>query len=40
VWVSAAWNAQVAGRAINAPGSLDLANYERYQAKVRFGYNF
>jgi len=39
-WVSAAWNAQVTGRAINAPGSLDLTNYERYQAKLRFGYNF
>jgi hypothetical protein len=40
-WVSAAWNAQVTGRAVNAPsGSLDLANYERYQAKLRFGYNF
>jgi len=40
-WVSAAWNAQVAGRAVNAAsGALDLANYERYQAKLRFGYNF
>jgi hypothetical protein len=40
-WVSAAWNAQVTGQAINAPsGSLDLTNYERYQAKLRFGYNF
>jgi hypothetical protein len=39
-WISAAWNAQVAGRAIGVPGSLDLTNYERYQAKLRFGYNF
>lgn len=39
-WISAAWNAQVAGRAVNAPGLLDLTNYERYQAKLRFGYNF
>lgn len=39
-WLSAAWNAQVAGRAGNAPGLLDLTNYERYQAKLRFGYNF
>lgn len=39
-WVSAAWNTQVAGRAVNAPGSLDVTNYERYQAKLRFGYNF
>jgi hypothetical protein len=39
-WISAAWNAQVAGRAVNAPGSLDLTHYERYQAKLRFGYNF
>jgi hypothetical protein len=40
-WVSAAWNAQVAGRAaVGYPGVLDLTNYERYQAKLRIGYNF
>jgi len=39
-WMSAAWNAQVAGRAAGAPGALDLTNFERYQAKLRFGYNF
>jgi hypothetical protein len=39
-WISAAWNAQVAGRSVNLPGSLDLTNYERYQAKLRLGYNF
>lgn len=39
-WVSAGWNAQGAGHAVNAQGSLDVTNYERYQAKLRFGYNF
>jgi hypothetical protein len=40
-WVSAAWNVQVAGRAVNdGAGSLDLIDFERHQAKFRFGYNF
>lgn len=39
-WVSAAWSVQVTGRAINETGSLDLTNFERHQAKLRFGYNF
>jgi hypothetical protein len=39
-WMAAAWNVQVAGRAVNDVGSLDLVNFERYQAKLRFGYNF
>jgi hypothetical protein len=38
--MAAAWNAQVAGRAVNDTGALDLVNFERYQAKLRFGYNF
>jgi hypothetical protein len=40
VAVSAAWNVQVAGRAVDAPGSLDLKNFERHQAKLRLMYNF
>jgi hypothetical protein len=39
-WMAAAWNAQVAGRAAHIGGTLDLANFVRYQAKLRFGYNF
>jgi hypothetical protein len=39
-WVSAAWSVQVAGRAVADIGSLDLVNFERHQAKLRFGYNF
>jgi hypothetical protein len=39
-WVSAAWSAQVSGRAVNEGGALDLTNFERHQARLRFGYNF
>jgi hypothetical protein len=39
-WMSAAWSIQVAGHASNDVGSLDLINFERHQAKLRFGYNF
>jgi hypothetical protein len=30
----------VVGRAVHAPGALDLTSFERYQAKFRLGYNF
>ncbi|WP_213736468.1 hypothetical protein [Bradyrhizobium sp. dw_411] len=40
IWMSAAWSLQVAGRASSEPGSLDLTNFERRQAVLRFGYNF
>jgi hypothetical protein len=40
IWMSAAWNTQVAGRAHNKTGALDLTNFERDQALLRFGYNF
>jgi hypothetical protein len=40
IWMSAAWSLQVAGHASNEPGSLDLTNFERRQAVLRFGYNF
>jgi hypothetical protein len=39
-FVSAAWDIQIRGRAIAAPGALDLANFERHQAKLRFGFEF
>jgi hypothetical protein len=39
-WVSAAWSVQVAGQAVNDAGSLDLINFERHHALLRFGYNF
>jgi hypothetical protein len=39
-WLSAALSLQVAGRAVEEAGALDLTNFERLQAKVRVGYNF
>lgn len=39
-WISAAWSAQIAGRAAAAAGSLDLINFERHQVRFRFGINF
>jgi hypothetical protein len=39
-WVSAAWSIQVMGSATAQSGVLDLVNFERHQAKLRFGYNF
>jgi hypothetical protein len=40
IWMSAAWNVQVSGRANSEIGTLDLTNFERQQAVLRFGYNF
>ena len=40
VWMGAAWNVQVAGKATAVAGRLDLTNFERHQATLRFGYNF
>lgn len=39
-WMIAAWSAEVAGRAVESPGSLDLTNFTRYQAKIQFGLEF
>ncbi len=39
-WIAAAWSAQIAGQAANAPGPLDLQNFERHQARLLFGLNF
>jgi hypothetical protein len=40
LWASAAFGVQVWGGAVGIPGSLDLVNFERYQAKIRVGFNF
>jgi hypothetical protein len=40
LWMSAAWNIQIAGSAAAEVGPQDLSNFERHQAKLRFGYNF
>jgi hypothetical protein len=39
-WLSAAFSFQAWGGAVSVPGALDLTNFERYQAKLRFGYFF
>jgi len=39
-FVSAAWNVQVWGAVAGSPGALDLVNFERHQAKLRFGVTF
>jgi hypothetical protein len=38
--ISAAWGVQVAGHAVDIPGSLDLKNFERHRAQLRLMYNF
>ncbi len=40
MWIAAGWSAQVAGRTAGDPAPLDLANFERHQAKVKVGYSF
>jgi hypothetical protein len=39
-WIAAAWSAQIAGRSAAEPGSLDLVNFERHQARLLFGISF
>jgi hypothetical protein len=39
-WSTLAWSAQVTGHATAIPGSLDLVNFERQQARVLFGVDF
>ncbi len=39
-WISALWNAQIAGRAEGALGALDLTNFERHLVKARLGIQF
>ena len=35
VSIVGAWNAQIAGRAVDAPGALDLSNLERHRVKIK-----
>jgi hypothetical protein len=39
-WLSAAWNAQIAGGKNGLSSSLDLADFDRHQAKLRLGLSF
>ena len=39
-FMSVAWSAQVAGRAVGEPGALDLTNFERHQVRFRLGMEF
>jgi len=39
-FLSAAWNVQVWGAVAGSSGALDLANFERHQAKLRVGVAF
>ena len=38
--VTATWAAQVAGKAVDDSGPLDLTNFERHQVRLRIGYEF
>jgi hypothetical protein len=39
-FISAAWEFQVRGHAVAAPGGFDLTNFERMQGKLRLGFEF
>ena len=39
-WIAIGWSTQVAGRAADDPGWLDLTNFERHQARLLFGFTF
>jgi hypothetical protein len=38
--ITVAWSAQAWGRGAGSSGPLDLANFERHQARLIFGVNF
>jgi hypothetical protein len=38
--ITAAYNVQIAGKAKNAPGDLDLINFNQHQLKVKAAYSF
>jgi hypothetical protein len=40
VWLAAAWNVQVAGKEADSDERLDLANFERHQARLKVGAEF
>jgi hypothetical protein len=39
-WLLASWSAQIKGRSVDQPGSLDLTNFERHQVRLKFGFNY
>jgi hypothetical protein len=39
-WITLAWSFQVAGRSVEDMSSLDLTNFERHQATLKFGVSF
>jgi hypothetical protein len=39
-WLSAAWNVQIGGGRNGLSSSLDLADFDRHQAKLRLGFTF
>jgi hypothetical protein len=39
-WILFAWNVQIAGRSVDDPVPLDLKNFERHQATLKFGLTF
>jgi hypothetical protein len=39
-WIALAWSFQVAGRSVEDKSSLDLTNFERHQAILKFGVSF
>ena len=39
-WLTAGWSAQIAGRAADAGGSLDLVNFSRYEVRAAIGTQF
>ena len=39
-WILLAWSVQVAGQSADDPASLDLRNFERHQATLKFGFTF
>jgi hypothetical protein len=39
-WISMAFDVQARGRSVTNPGALDLVDFERYQGKFRFGFEF
>lgn len=38
-WLTVGWNAQIAGRAANESGALDLTNFSRHEVRLAFGTN-
>ena len=40
MFMTAAWNAQVWGREVGSPGSLNLAEFQRHRAKLKFAWEF